>query len=308
MRSPLTATAAAFAVILLALAGCGSQGGSPTAARAAAPPPSSGTSGSSHVVVLVLENHEANQVLGSRKAPYFNSLARRYALATNYYGISHPSLPNYLALIGGSTFGRTSDCTDCGGIAAPTVASQLEAKGLTWRAYMEGMPRPCFSGDSSGNYAKKHNPFVYFTSANCGNDVPASQLNPRKLPAFSFIAPDICHDAHDCSLGTADTYLRKLVPKLLSGLGPSGFLVLTWDEGESDARCCGGLARGGKVATVVAGPTVRRGARVATPLTHYSTLRTIEQAFGLPLLGNAAAPQTQPLDQLFRTPPRLARR
>src|SRR6266487_2864346 len=85
----------------------------------------------SHVFEIVLENHEASSIIGSSSAPYINSLAQKYGLATNFYGTRHPSLPNYLALIGGDTFGVSSDCTTCF-INAPNLADQIEHAGKSW--------------------------------------------------------------------------------------------------------------------------------------------------------------------------------
>ena len=102
-----------------------------------------------HIAVVVMENHEYGDIIGSRAAPFINSLARRYALATQMYGITHPSLPNYLALTGGSTFGISSDCTDCN-VGAASIVDQLQSRHLTWRAYLEGLPRPCFQGADAG--------------------------------------------------------------------------------------------------------------------------------------------------------------
>lgn len=285
--------AAAFA----AAAGCG--GGAAATGRTA-PPPSApaapARTTASHVVVIVMENKEYAQVIGSSSAPYVNALARRYAVATRSYGIRHPSLPNYLALTGGSTFGVTSDCTDCQQ-GATSIVDQLEASGLSWKAYMGGMPGACFKGASSGQYAKKHNPFMYYrpvadNPARCSKDVPesrlASDLRAGRLPAFAFLSPGLCDDSHDCPVSTGDAYLARVVPPILHALGPRGFLVLTWDEGSSNAGCCGG-ASGGHIATLIAGPGVKRGARFATPATHYSTLRTIEDSLGLPRLRGAAS-------------------
>jgi phospholipase C len=262
-------------------------------------------------VVVVMENKEYGSVIGSRSARYENSLAARYALATHFFGVSHPSLPNYIAMVAGSTLGIHSDCTGCNR-SAPNLVDQLESAGVTWKAYMESMPRPCFTGGSSGGYAKKHDPFMYFNDvrgnrSRCGKIVPAGQLSTDlragALPQFAFIAPNLCDDTHDCSVSTGDRYLSRLVPALLQEIGPHGFLVLTWDEGDSNRGCCGGLAKGGHIPTIVAGPDVRGGAKVAIPYSHYSTLRTIENAFGVAPLGNAR--RAQPLDAAFTTPPRL---
>jgi phospholipase C len=306
----IVGTALVVALAALAVGACGSSG-----AGAAGPPvpTTSKTSPGSRVVIVMMENKERGAVIGSRAAPYVNSLARRYAAPSNYFGVSHPSLPNYLALIGGSTFGVHSDCTGCNQ-AASSLVDQLDQAGLSWKAYMEGMPRACFSGSSSGRYAKKHNPFAYFkpiTSdpARCAKIVPGSQLRTDlaagTLPQFVFFTPDLCNDTHDCSLAHGDRYLSKLIPPLLGQLGPDGFLVLAWEEGSTNARCCGGLARGGRVPVVIAGPRVRRGATPATAYSHYSTLRTIEDAFGVPRLRNAASPSTRSLAGAFKVAPRL---
>src|SRR5712691_4168284 len=114
-----------------------------------------------HVVVIVFENKEASSVLGSSDAPTFNRMAQRYATLTRYYGVTHPSLPNYLALVSGSTQGITSDCTSCRASGA-SLADTISSAGRTWKLYAEGLPRPGFTGAFSGRYAKKHDPLVYF--------------------------------------------------------------------------------------------------------------------------------------------------
>jgi hypothetical protein len=307
MRRALLTLAAAAAI---AIVGCGSSG--PAKSSSAAPPAKPARTTPSRVVAIVMENREYGEVIGSSSAPYVNALARRYALATHSYGVTHPSLPNYFALTAGSTLGVTSDCTDCQQSAA-SIADQLQAAGLSWKAYMGGMPSACFKGANSGRYAKKHDPFMYFHNvadnrAVCSKVVPGGRLltdaRAKRLPSYSFFAPDLCNDTHDCAVGTGDRYLAGIVPTVLKALGPKGFLVLTWDEGNSNAGCCG-LASGGHIATVIAGPGVRRGATFATPVTHYSTLRTIEQALRLPLLQKAGDSRTASLDGAFRSPPRL---
>jgi hypothetical protein len=295
MPGRLTRWLAALAFTALLATG----GAAATAARAAT---------RSHVVVIVMENKEYGQVIGSGSAPYTNRLARRYGLATAAYGIRHPSLPNYLALTGGSTFGIDSDCTDCH-VGARNLVDQLEAAHRTWGGYMEGLPRTCFTGASAGVYAKKHNPFAYYDDiagnpARCGRVVASGRLNARRLPDFAFLSPGLCNDTHDCSVATGDHYLSRLVPPLLRGLGPHGFLVLTYDEGESGGSCCAD-AHGGRVVTIVAGPDVRRGARLRTPVDHYGTLRTIEDAFRLDHLGRAGCGCSGSLRGLFRRAPRL---
>jgi phosphatidylinositol-3-phosphatase len=296
----------AIGCLLMVLAGCGNtsqklpvQRSPPPIAKVAAGQPA-------HVAVIVMENKEYGHVIGSRSAPYINRLARRYALATQMYAVRHPSLPNYLALTGGSTFGISSDCTDCS-VGATSVVDQLQRAHLSWRAYMEDLRRPCFTGAGSDGYAKKHDPFVYYTriardSTRCAHIVPLTQLysdeRAHTLPRFIWITPNLCHDLHDCGVATGDRFLLGLVPRLLRELGSGGLLFLTWDEGTSDKGCCK-LASGGHVVTILAGAGALRGARMSTPGDHYSVLQTLDDLFGLPRLRGAACPCTPSLAPLL---------
>ena len=259
------------------------------------------------VVTIVMENREASAVLGSPDAPYVNRLARRYAVATASYGVAHPSLPNYLALTSGSTQGITDDCTDC--VAhGRNIVDQLEHAHLSWKAYMEGLPRACFRGAASGVYAKRHDPFMYYEDvandrARCRRVVALAHLytdlRTGHLPTYAWISPGLCNDGHDCDTATADRFLSALVPKVLAGLGPRGVLILTWDEGTTGRGCCGG-ARGGRIATIVAGPGARHGARMSRAVDHYGVLRTVEDRLGLPRLGRARDSRSGSLRPLLR--------
>ena len=258
------------------------------------------------IAVIVMENKGYGDVIGSPAAPYINGLARRYAVARDMFAVSHPSLPNYLALTGGSTFGISSDCTSCA-VHATSLADQLARAKISWKAYMEDLPRPCFTAAGAGEYAKKHDPFVYYTRVVgtpglCSRVVPLTQLRTDEraaaLPRFVWISPNLCHDTHDCPVSTGDRYLSTLVPPLLRALGPGGILVLTWDEGTDSAGCCN-LASGGHVATIVAGPGARPGAAMTIPTDHYSVLQTIEDLLGLPRLRGAACRCTPSLKPLL---------
>lgn len=292
--------AVALALAGLALLGCGARSQDAPAAT------------TSRIAVVVMENKEAGTALDPAQAPYLAGLARRYALATRSYGVTHPSLPNYIALTSGSTQGITSNCTSCH-TGARSIVDQLEARGISWKGYMQDMPRPCFRGPGSGDYAKKHNPFMYYdrvvrSPARCAKVVPytrlGSDLRRGRLPAFSFITPDLCANTHDCSVRTGDRFLSRLVPRLLRGVGPRGFVVVTYDEGASSEGCCTG-SRGGRIATVVAGPPVRRGFRLTTPVDHYGVLRTIQDALGLPPLGRARDARSGTLRAMFARAPRV---
>jgi hypothetical protein len=303
-----TRRALAVTCAAVVLAGCGTS--AMTTAPALPPPSALPRSASSHVVVIVMENEEAGDVLGSSAAPYLNALARRYAVAANSYAIRHPSLPNYLALTSGSTHGIASDCTDCH-VGGRNIVDQLEAAHRSWKGYMEDIPHPCSPVAGAGSYAKKHNPFMYYddivsSPRRCrrvvGFGALTDDLRRGTLPAFSFISPNLCHDMHDCDVATGDRFLSGLVPRLLRELGPHGFLVVTWDEGGSDAGCCVD-AHGGRIATIVAGHDVRHGARSGRAVDHYGVLRTAENALGLAPLGGAAALRSGTLDGLFTRAP-----
>ena len=265
-------------------------------ATAAAPVPKL-----AHVLIVVFENKETTDVIGSADAPTFNALAARGALLTNYDGVAHPSLPNYLALVSGSTHGIVDDCVDCA-VGGKSLVDTLAARGRTWKAYLEGLPSPGFTGDFSGNYVKKHDPFAYFTRvtsnpARLRNLVPYTQLatdvRARKLPSFSLVVPDICNDMHDCSVATGDAWLKKnIVPLLSSKALAGGAVFLVFDEGTT---LVGG---GGHVAAVAVGPRVRPGSRYTLPTNHYGLLRTIEAGLGLPLLGRSAT--TKPITGIWR--------
>jgi hypothetical protein len=267
---------------------------------------------SSRVITIVMENKEYGEVIGDRDAPYLGRLARRYGLATRSYGVRHPSLPDYLALTSGSTHGIDSDCTSCH-VDARNIVDQLEAARISWKAYMEDMPKPCFSGASAGGYAKKHNPFLYYDdiagdAARCRRIVGfgrlAHDVRQGSLPTYVFISPNLCDDMHDCDVAIGDRFLARLVPTLLRTLGHDGYLILTWDEGSTDQGCCSG-SDGGHIATMIAGPLVRPGARVRRPLDHYGVLGTVENTLGLPRLGAAADRGHGGFASVFKHLPRI---
>jgi phosphatidylinositol-3-phosphatase len=253
------------------------------------------------VVLVVFENKEFPQVVGTGAAPTFDAFAKRYALLTDYRGVAHPSLPNYLALVSGSTQGVTSDCTTCV-VAARNLADTLERAGRTWKTYAEGLPAPGFTGPSAGRYAKKHDPLLYFEDVAGRPDrlrriVPLTafrrDLEAHALPDFSLVVPDLCHDMHDCPVSTGDAWLGAFLgPLLRSGELGHGVVYVVFDEGTGDA---GG---GGRVPALVVGPLVRPGARARGPLDHYSLLRTIEDAWRLPRLARSAA--ARPITGIWR--------
>jgi len=250
-------------------------------------------------VVIILENHEYSSVIGSSDAPYLNKLASRYVLLTGSYAITHPSLPNYLALTGGSTFGISSDCTTCS-VHRSNLVDQLERAGVSWKAYMEDLPHRCFLGATSDGYAKKHDPFLYYDDiredpSRCRLVVPLHRLDADlaagALPQFAWITPNLCHDMHDCSVATGDAWLKTWVRKILPALGTDGILIVTFDEGTTDAGCCD-VAAGGHVSTIIAGLGAAKSTELSAPVDNCSLRQLIGEAFGRRLLRSAAtAPQ-----------------
>jgi hypothetical protein len=233
-----------------------------------------------HVVWILLEN-VGYSVVGSPNAPYLNSLESACGLATNYYAVSHPSLPNYVALTSGSTQGIGDDGEPSEHpLSSPSIFSEL---GNRWNALVESMPSRC-DRVTSGSYAARHNPAVYYRNitASCDlDDVPLTL--PLALGAsFTFITPNICDDMHSCAVSVGDAWLRRMVPLIVqSPEYQSGSLVLfiTFDENDSQAS--------NRVPTLVIAPSVPRGERVGVDLTHYSLLRTTESLLHVGLLGGA---------------------
>lgn len=257
----------------------------------------SGTShAASHKTMVILEeNHNRSQAMSGM--PYLSSLASQYGQATGYNAITHPSLPNYLAIFGGSTFGVTSDCSvgSSGCVpAAPSVWGQTLAAGGTAKAYQESMTSNCQTG-GSGNYAPRHGPWPYWTDAPergycSANDVSMgtttsgnllNDINAGNLPVTGEMTPNLCNDAHDCSLGTADNWLKSWVPKLMAGPDyTSGNLTIavTFDEGDSASN---------NVAFVVIDPRLS-GKTVTGSYNHYALTRWLDDNAGVSYLRNAS--------------------
>jgi acid phosphatase len=243
-----------------------------------------------HVFIVVMENHGYNLVWNTVDTPYITQLGNAYARATNYHAVGHPSLPNYLEMYGGSNYGITTDClpsTTCTS-SAVNLADNLDAKGLTWKGYMETMPSPCYL-NNSGNYAPKHDPFVYFddirlNSTRCASHVlPYTALSSdlasaATTPNYAFITPNLCSDMHNCTINTGDMWLMNNLPAILSSPActvDKCLLILTWDEDDGHES--------NHVLTIFAGSAAQTGGVTsAVAYNHYSLLRTVEDIFGLP--------------------------
>lgn len=244
----------------------------------------------SHVVVVMEENHSYAQIIGSSQAPYINALARQGALFTNSHAISHPSEPNYMAITSGSTYGLTSDACPFGTSHA-SLGSELIAAGLSYADYSESMPSRGYTGCSSGEYARKHNPAANYTRlpATVNETFGAFPANFAKLPTVSLVDPNLLDDMHDGTIGQGDSWLRLHLNSYLAwAQAHNSLLIVTWDENDGSP--------GNQVATIFAGAHISAG-RYGERVTHYRVLRTLEQAYGLKPLGRSAA--AKPITDVF---------
>jgi hypothetical protein len=253
----------------------------------------------SHIIVMIFENEEITNIIGNSALPNFNKLAQQYTLLTSDYAVAHPSLPNYIALTSGDTQGITSDCATCF-VNATNLADSIEKSGRSWKAYMEDMPAPCTVTDQ-GNYAEKHNPFVYYddirtNTTRCQqHDVPLTQLDSdlqnKQLPDFAWITPNLCNDGHNCGASSADKFLGPEVDKIIKSpsFDQNSLLIVTFDEGTTRGSCCGLPSRGGgKITTLLISSLAKVGFQDDNSYSHYSILKTIEASWGLEQLGHSA--------------------
>lgn len=311
-----------------------------------------------HVAVLILENESFDSTWGTASpAVYLNSLRAQGAFADQYFGIGHASLDNYIAMTSAQPDQPLSG-SDCLAVTlyvcsraqlamanGRNLADQLDDAHLGWRGYMDSMPSPCFHADASptatgtdpyqgnstvapaGNYADRHNPFLYYpdilddTTRCAAHVLPYPQLAADiagdAVPAFSFITPDTCHDGHDApcaggqpgGLTSADAWLKGAVPPLLSYLkAHDGLLLITFDEGSASdtSGCCtggpGGIAGvGGRVGLLALGSGITPGLVTHTPYDHASLLRTLEDSYGISDHLNNAGTATS-MASLFASP------
>jgi hypothetical protein len=249
-----------------------------------------------HVFIVVEENTNYSDVIGSSSMPYLNSLATQYGLATQYYANTHPSIGNYFMLTTGQILTNNDSQTPSSfPVSADNVVRELLGAGKTWKAYEESLPSACYLGGNTGEYAARHDPLAYMTdvqnsSVQCQNIVPFSQfaadLTNNQLPDYSFITPNLCDDAHDCSLTTADNWLQANIAPLIASsiFQTDGILVITFDESGSD-----NTSGGGRVPWIVVSPMAKKGYTSTTLYQHQSTLRMMLAALGVTTFPGAAA-------------------
>jgi len=245
------------------------------------PPPS-------HVVIVIEENHSESAIMGNAAAPYMNGLAHSGAQLSDFSAITHPSLPNYLAMFAGSTEGVTSDACPAPGspFTAPSIGGELIAGAKTFAGYSEDLPAVGSTQCSNGSYQRKHNPWSYFA------DVPAASNQPftsfphdfAQLPTVSYVVPNQLHDMHDGTIAQADTWLQTNLDAYAQwAMTHNSILIVTWDEDDYTGT--------NHVATFMTGQPVRPGVYPAR-YDHYSLLRTLEDLYALPTHAGAAGTAT----------------
>lgn len=239
------------------------------------------------VFLIVMENHSVDEALSGQ---YIASLAAKYGEAANYHAVAHPSLPNYLALTSGTTWGVRDDSYHV--LPQRDLGTQLTNAHVTWRAYMEGLTSDgCL--DSPLPYDPGHNPFAFYGGRCPSNVVSLTSLSTdlsSSTSRFNWISPDRCHDMHDCSVFAGDAWLRQEVPLIMASNAwkSNGVLFITWDEDDGSTD--------NSVLTLV----IRPGAKHVVSqheYTHYSLLATIEDLLGVSRLGKAA--QASPMTDLI---------
>jgi phosphatidylinositol-3-phosphatase len=272
---------------------CGGASKTPITITVSGTSSSSGVPPSSHVFIVMEENHSYSSVIGSSSMPYFNSLAQQYGLATWYYANTHPSIGNYFMITAGQVI--TNNDSLCSTVTQDNIVRHLLTAGKSWKAYAQSLPFAGYTGCGSGYYVKRHNPLAYFSDVANGSEkynlVPftkfSSDLSNHTLPEYSFIVPDLMHDAHDGSLSAADSWLKSNIAPLIasSTFEKDGILIIVFDESYDTDTQHGG----GHVAMVMVGPKVKAGYKSGTLYQHQNTLKTLMRALGLTSFPGAAS-------------------
>ncbi len=295
-RTILTGVVVLTGIVVAALAtGCSSSppAGPPAHAPVDIPtPPTTTNAHVTKVLTIVEENHSLQQMQASM--PFLSGLATQYGYATGYTAVSHPSLPNYLALSGGSTFDVTNDAAPARHpIPGPSVFGQALGVGKTAKVYAESMPTNC-ALTNSGSYAVRHTGWAYYVDERAAcqtGQVPMGSISAGalardvaagSLPTIGWAIPDLSHDGHDGTLAEADNWLAGWLPAILSGpdfRGGGLAVVITADEDDRHS--------GNEVLTVVAAPALT-GKVVTAALTHYSLTGLYDDVLGAAKLREAA--------------------
>ena len=273
------------------------------------PPPPAPSVRFGHVFLVVEENANFSDVIANPALPYLNGLANQYGLAASYFANAHPSIPNYFELTTGQILTLIDASTPSDfPVSSENVVRDLLAAGKSWKSYAEDLPSVGYTGGDTGRYAVRHNPLAYFTDVQSDNKqaqnlVPFSQFatdrSAANLPDYSFIVPNLCNDAHDCSLGTADTWLKTNIDPLIQSaqFQKDGLLIIVFDE----ANTLDFTSGGGHVAAVIVSPLAKRGYKSIAFYQHQSVLRLVLEGLGVTKLpGDAAAAPV--MWEFFNTP------
>jgi hypothetical protein len=273
------------------------------------PPPPAPSVRFGHVFVVVEENANFGAVIANPALPYLNGLANQYGLAANYFANAHPSIPNYFELTTGHILTLIDASTPSDfPVSSENVVRDLLSAGKSWKSYAEDIPSVGYTGGDTGLYAVRHNPLAYFIDVQndptqLQNLVPFSQFavdrNAAKQPDFSFIVPNLCNDAHDCSLGTADTWLKTNIDPLIQSpqFQKDGLLIIVFDEADTLDFTSGG----GHVAVVIVSPLAKRAYKSIAFYQHQSVLRLTLEGLGVTKLPGDAG--TAPaMWEFFNTP------
>jgi phosphatidylinositol-3-phosphatase len=246
-----------------------------------------------HVFVVVEENNNYSSVMGNSSMPYLNGLAKTYGLGTQYYANTHPSIGNYFMLTTGQIITNNDGYT--GTVTSDNVVRHLMTAGKTWKSYEESLPYAGYIQPDVGLYARRHCPLSFFSdvvnsSSEKLNLVAftqfATDLANGHLPQYSFITPNLCNDAHNCSLATADGWLKKNIAPLIASntFKNGGLLIILFDESAND-----GTHGGGRVAWVaVSSQFSKLGYKSTTLYQHQNTLRLMLQGLGVTSYPGAA--------------------
>jgi acid phosphatase len=242
---------------------------------------------SKHVVIVTLENHSYEQVMGNTAMPYFNQLASEYGLATQYYATMHNSLSALMWLTAGQTVTTNDNTTQTFNV--DNIVREMQRDGRTWKAYESRLPYAGYLGYNTGLYVKRHDPLAYFTDVESSlryNIVPSipnfqNDIANGTLPEYSYVTPDLDEDAHNGTLAQADAWLKANVPQLLKSpqFQQDGILFIVWDEG--DVNPLDKRYGGGRVATLVIGSGVKHGYRSTVHYNHQSLLHSACMALAL---------------------------
>jgi len=273
---PIAATAAAAALGVAVLA----PHTSPVSLSSSTKLTASSIPTYSHVVIVMEENHSYSDIIGdTTDAPYINSLASQGALLTSSFAVTHPSEPNYMALFSGSTYGLTADTCPVSAGSAANLGSELLAAGDTFKGYSEGLPKTGSTTCTSGNYARKHSPWINFSNVPTSDSLPFSSFptSYSKLPTVSFVIPNLNDDMHNGTINEADTWLDSNISAYATwAKANNSLLIVTWDEDD--------YTENNQVPTLFVGADVKTGDYDET-VNHYNVLATLEQMYGLAEVG-----------------------